>query len=507
MIISGLMALCFCVFWPVTGWYIERLLDKSDEPLGVVSLIAFIAILLTRDGSRRAHSELHVPVVAIVCFLLYAVTWPIAPKLLSAIIAVVAIGCLIDAQGGRFRLSLGSWLLLLFSLPIVSSLNFYSGYPLRLVVGKIAAPLISMVGFPTIADGTALIWNSQMIQIDAPCSGIKMLWFALFIGAVLTASFELSVLQSAMVLTSAVLAALLGNVLRITSLFFIEAKILPIDPAQEHFIHQAVGAVAFAIAAGGTVLIAKVISKRSIQVPISSESNTDSAGEKVPDFAKTVIASDANAQVPSNGSESGSSSLPFFKKSFSNKRSVAFIISALIAAVSPLAFSRTLENLVATRDFPGWPHQYRGATIEPVSPSKADIAFYQEFPGKIQCFSLGAKRVIIRWVAKPTRQLHPSSDCFRGVGYDITWQPLISEKDGSRWSSFIARKGEHSFVVKERIYDGRGESWTDISSWYWAALLGKTHGPWWSDVEITPIAAAAETPEAISGDSQEALKR
>lgn len=487
MIIPGLMALSFCVFWPVTAWYVERLLDKSDEPLGVVSLIAFIAILLTRQGSRKAHAELHIPIVAIACFLLYAITWPIAPKLLSAIIAVVAVGCLINAQGGKFRLGLGSWLLLLFSLPIVSSLNFYSGYPLRLVVGKIAAPLISMVGFPTVADGTALIWNSQMIQIDAPCSGIKMLWFALFIGAVLTSILELNLLQSAMVLSSAVLAALFGNVLRITSLFFIEAKVLPIDPLQEQFIHQAVGAVAFAIAAGGTALIAKVISKRNVRESDLDQLNGEPANGTVPDFAKTVVERDENAQASTR------------EKPLVNARSMAFMISALIAAVIPLAFSRTLDNSVATRDFPGWPHQYKGASIEPVAPSRADIAFYQEFPGKIQCFSLGAKRVIMRWVAKPTRQLHPSSDCFRGVGYDITWQPLITDKDGSRWSSFIARKGEHSFVVMERIYDAHGENWTDISSWYWAALLGKTHGPWWSAVEISPISGAVAIPAAAPG--------
>ena len=31
------------------------------------------------------------------------------------------------------------------------------------------------------------------------------------------------------------------------------------------------------------------------------------------------------------------------------------------------------------------------------------------------------------------------------------------------------------------IYSARGDqSWTDVSSWYWQALLGKTHGPWWA---------------------------
>jgi len=155
--LAALLTLCFGVFWPVSIWYLERLFDKSDEPLGVISLIAFIAIAITRANKVAQDSSFKIPVLSIACIIVYAVTWPFVPKLLSAVIAVLAIGFLMSSKGGKFKMDVGSWLLLLFSLPIVSSLNFYSGYPLRLVVGKIAAPLISMAGFPTIADGTALI--------------------------------------------------------------------------------------------------------------------------------------------------------------------------------------------------------------------------------------------------------------------------------------------------------------------------------------------------------------
>lgn len=478
MKIPGLLGLCLCVFWPVTIWYVERLLDKSDEPLGIVSLITFAVVILVRQESVSTRGTFKIPVTAFVCLVLYVATWPIAPKLLSAIIAVVAIGFLIDSQAGKFKLGLGSWLLLLFSLPIVSSLNFYSGYPLRLVVGKIAAPLISMVGFPTIADGTALIWNSQMIQIDAPCSGIKMLWFALFVGAVLSSVLELSLFNSAAVLSSAVLASLLGNVLRITSLFFIEAKVLPIEASQEQFIHQSVGAVSFAIAAGVTVFVARLLGRDSERFsnPIARISEV----QDIPEFAKTVGAEATDAvtkQAETPGRE-------LIKTILLTKRNIAFFSLCAIACLTPLALPRNADNLVSTRAFPGWPTEYRGAAIEPVPPQKADLAFYQEFPGKIQCFKQGSRRVILRWVAKPTRQLHPSSDCFRGGGFDVTWQPLITDAVGNRWSTFTASKAENKFVVHERIYDGEGANWTDISSWYWAALLGKTHGPWWSVVEI-----------------------
>jgi hypothetical protein len=35
--------------------------------------------------------------------------------------------------------------------------------------------------------------------------------------------------------------------------------------------------------------------------------------------------------------------------------------------------------------------------------------------------------------------------------------------------------------VYERVYSAvsADENWTDVSSWYWSALLGRSRGPWW----------------------------
>lgn len=463
--IPGLLALFIGVFWPVAIWYFERLLDKSDEPLGVLSLIAFIAIWLSRRTASGAACGITIPFMSIVFTLVYALSWPFAPKLLSAVFAVMATGFMISGNNGRGKLDLGSWLLLLFSLPIVSSLNFYSGYPLRLVVGQVAAPLISMAGFPTVADGTMLIWADRIVQIDAACGGIKMLWFALVIGAVLSSMLELTATRSAIVLCSAVAAALAGNVLRITSLFFVETGIVSVDPSLDQFVHQAIGAIAFAISAGLTMFVAFRVSRSNKQ------SNEDKSTDEVLENSTTSVLSSENA----------------FSRTFKTPRFAVLIAVSLIAAVIPAVASRTGDAAVSTRDFPGWPCQYDGAPYQQVTPSKADAAFYQEFPGKIQCVSQPGRRVIMRWVAKPTRQLHPSSDCFRGLGYEIKWQPLVTDARGVRRSWFTAQKDGKRFDVKERIYDMSGKNWTDISSWYWAALLGKTAGPWWSDVEITPI--------------------
>ncbi|MBX9692767.1 MAG: hypothetical protein K2Z81_10310, partial [Cyanobacteria bacterium] len=92
----------------------------------------------------------------------------------------------------------------------------------------------------------------------------------------------------------------------------------------------------------------------------------------------------------------------------------------------------------------------------------------------------GRRVIILRWITDPTRQVHPASDCYRGVGFNVKWLPLIVDEKGCAWSRFEASKRTEKIVVRELIEDESGKSWSDPSSWYWAAVLGETRGPWWS---------------------------
>jgi hypothetical protein len=58
---------------------------------------------------------------------------------------------------------------------------------------------------------------------------------------------------------------------------------------------------------------------------------------------------------------------------------------------------------------------------------------------------------------------------------------------GLLWGAFEATRGPERVIVKERITDESGKYWTDVSAWYWAALLGQTDGPWWAYTVVEPI--------------------
>lgn len=144
-----------------------------------------------------------------------------------------------------------------------------------------------------------------------------------------------------------------------------------------------------------------------------------------------------------------------------------------------LPFLPVASEVSVNRSFPGWPTQFEQRPLQVLPLTQREAGFYRDFPGKVARFSDGQRELIIRWVTAPTRKLHPAADCFKGIGYHITPEPVLIDEQAQRWGSFIASKDTSRLQVQERVYDQAGNSWTDISAWYWAATLGDSTGPWW----------------------------
>ena len=157
----------------------------------------------------------------------------------------------------------------------------------------------------------------------------------------------------------------------------------------------------------------------------------------------------------------------------------AFVAACALAALAPLLPRPSAAAVEAA--FPGWPSTVDGRPlhVRPLLPREQRFA--AGFPGRIATFGDGRRTYVIRWVTRATRRLHPAADCFRGAGYAIEPRPLFRDDDGRVWSSFTASRGATRLRVRERIGEvGGGEAFTDASSWYWSALLGRSEGPWWA---------------------------
>jgi hypothetical protein len=135
-----------------------------------------------------------------------------------------------------------------------------------------------------------------------------------------------------------------------------------------------------------------------------------------------------------------------------------------------------------------WPSSFEGRPLTQLPLSAVERRFAAQFPGQIGRFTDGERTLIVRVVQTPTRLLHPASDCFRGLGYRADPSRTIKDRNGTAWSCFVAHKDGQGQRVCERIHDAEGGAWTDVSAWYWAALLGRTRGPW------TAVTTAGEAP-------------
>jgi exosortase/archaeosortase family protein len=239
----AILGLQSVAFWPVWRWYIERITDGSDEPWGIVAL-ATALVFLVRQGKPG-----QVRVLTLGCasalVTLYALSFPFCPALVRAILAVLTLSCTLSAFYLGRSLHLGILGLLLLSLPLIASLQFYLGYPVRFLTAEIAAWIITLTGHVVTAEGTCLRWLGDLISVDAPCSGIKMLWTGLYLNFTLACFRRLGSLRTWLTYSLSMFIIFLGNLLRTIVLFYGETHIISFPS----WGHQGVGIAAFLVVA------------------------------------------------------------------------------------------------------------------------------------------------------------------------------------------------------------------------------------------------------------------
>lgn len=251
-----LIAAVLVACWPVWQWLWLRFTDASEEPWEIVSLLTALAFVSQASAPASARPRLGLPLALL---LLYAAGYAWLPPLPRATLAFSAIAATLSTLRFGTRLHLPLWGLLLLSLPLIASLNFYLGYPLRVFTGTATAMLLQTNGLAVVRDGALLLWNGQSIAIDAPCSGIKMLWTGGYLCCALAAFQGMRPGRTLLLGLAAFAVVLLANILRASALFYMEAGILPLPPAA----HTGIGIAAFIVTAALIAALAHWLDKPS----------------------------------------------------------------------------------------------------------------------------------------------------------------------------------------------------------------------------------------------------
>jgi exosortase len=252
VIVASLLAL-----WPVIAWYAVRIVDSSDDNFGLLALITALGFVFLKQGDYRPQA---IPLISITLLMIaYIASLFLLPPILRAAIAMTLVGILLSPIYLDKRMHLGLWGLLLLSLPVMASVQFYLGYPLRWIVGYMAEGLLQLNGLAVSHSGTQLNWSGGAVSIDAPCSGVKMLWFGFYLCFTLSCLSGLSAGRLVMLGGATFIVIVGANTLRATALFYTESGLL----AMPAWAHNGVGIVMYLIGAISIVYCGNRLNLRS----------------------------------------------------------------------------------------------------------------------------------------------------------------------------------------------------------------------------------------------------
>jgi len=242
-----LAALVTAATWDAWRWYLARVAAAPEEATALGLTAAFLGALGVARMTLPAPAR-PLPLAAVAILLAaYAASYIFLPPIVRAAFAISLTLYCFHVAAFRERPPIAFWGLVALALPVLPSLQFTLGYPMRLVSAALTVGLLQVQGLMVARQGTFLVWRDEMIQFDAPCSGVNMLWAGLLLTLMGCVLLRLGALQVALALALSLALAIACNVLRAASLFYVEAGLVPQAPG---WWHDGIGVAAFALSAG-----------------------------------------------------------------------------------------------------------------------------------------------------------------------------------------------------------------------------------------------------------------
>jgi exosortase/archaeosortase family protein len=239
------LALLAAALWPTGVWMAQRMADGSDDPLGLLALAALGALVWQQRRRLRPQPRPAWLAAALVGALAATALRPHLPPLACALLSLLAWAAGVLALVPARTASAPVLGLAVLSLPLLASLQFYAGYPLRTATAEASRWLLS-IRHHAVREGSSLVVDGHRVVVDAPCSGIQMVWLGYFTACVVVLAGGASNRWFLTRLPAVGLLVLGGNVLRNTVLVALEAA--GCAPA---WVHETVGLAVLALVCGG----------------------------------------------------------------------------------------------------------------------------------------------------------------------------------------------------------------------------------------------------------------
>ena len=411
---------------PTLRWYVLRLQDGGGELAGLVPLAgaAWFAIRNRRSLSQTGGGVWGGTVILVSL----AITSPFLPAMIRALLMLAAAASVF----GIWRKP-GIACLLILSLPWTASMDFFLGYPLRLLTAINTEFLLRMTGTDVTRAGVQLLYEGSIVGVDPACSGMNMLWSTGLLTALLAAVFSLRWRYLLSLGLTALALALAGNSLRAALLFFPEVGVFEMP----HLLHSGTG-----IAISGVCFFLLMKLAQGF-----FEQERKLLGKRQHGFSSPKPAA-----------------------------VLLFSIAALLVVASSI-----FSVQESTRIIPGQPilTSYQGIPLTRMPLTEAEQKFYGNFPGSIAVYESTEFKLIVRQVTCATRKLHPASHCLRAEGFRIGEKTVGIDENRDQWLSYsVTRNGDTAQVKEHVTCPSTHQNWPEISAWYWHAFFHPGEGPW-----------------------------
>jgi exosortase/archaeosortase family protein len=256
---AGWLTLQAAALTPTWLWMAARLRDGSDDPLGLLALAALAALVWRHRHDLRASPRLGWLALAAVGTVAATLLRGPLPPLAAGLLAVLALACGLMAFLPR---RVAGWPvagLAVLALPLLSSLQFYAGFPLRVLTAEASRWLLAPA-FEVTREGSTLLVDGRLVIVDAPCSGVQMVWLGYFTACAVALWAGRSDRAFLARLPAVGLLVLAGNVLRNSVLVAFEGAGRPLAP----WAHDAFGLLVLAAVCAG---IARAMAPRRAPAP------------------------------------------------------------------------------------------------------------------------------------------------------------------------------------------------------------------------------------------------
>ncbi len=248
---AGWLALQAAALWPHGAWMARRVQDGSDDPLGLAAIAALLMLVALRANTLRIAPQTSWLAVGVGLGVAANVALWVAPPLACALLAALSLAAALmawlPASGPRIPLA-G---LVVLALPWIASLQYYGGYPLRVLTAQLSAWLLQGAGIAAERSGTAMLVRGQLVIVDAPCSGVQMAWMAWFCACAVSALVALRDAAFLRRLPAVGAIVLIGNVARNTVLVALESRPMGLAPA----LHEGIGLLALALVCSAVIAL------------------------------------------------------------------------------------------------------------------------------------------------------------------------------------------------------------------------------------------------------------